>query len=82
MNLFLADERRNNIMLSRLFTVLGHCALKQLIYWDVDVLSELKRRRKEVDDKLEKANKNHKRRSSKGKRKSRKSINEKVFFFF
>lgn len=54
----------SNLLLSRALSCVGHVALRQLIYLDVDVFAQLKRKRESAKDKKEQAvNKKKKRQS-------------------
>ncbi|XP_077533008.1 condensin complex subunit 1-like [Haemaphysalis longicornis] len=52
-----------SVVLSRALACVGHMALRQLIYLDVDVFSQLKRRRNNAKDSKERHSKRNKRKS-------------------
>ncbi|KAH7956513.1 hypothetical protein HPB52_010154 [Rhipicephalus sanguineus] len=54
----------SSLLLSRTLACVGHVALRQLIYLDVDVFAQLKRKRESVKDKKEQVAKNKKKRQS------------------
>lgn len=51
------------MVLCRLLACVGHVGLRQLIYLDVDVYTEMKRLREVAKDEKEKSNKRNKRKS-------------------